>query len=138
MRVLITDDDPLCLKIMLLTLKEEFGHADFDLARNGRQALQKVMEAFQFGHPFDVVLLDIRMPGTNGQQVLKKIRAYEKRRGITPDRGTKIIMTSGLSDRNVLHAIQNDADGYFVKPVSRDDITREIRKYETGNNRITE
>jgi two-component system chemotaxis response regulator CheY len=138
MRVLVVEDDPICRETMVLTLQEEFGRGlSIDAVADGDTAISKVCGALQQGEPYRVVLLDIRLPRRNGQEVLRRIREHEKTLRLPSGRESKIIMTSGLSDRNVLKAIQNNADSYLVKPITREHITREVAKY-TGDYLVEE
>ena len=85
--------------------------------------------AARSGHPYDLVLLDIMMPGIDGQEALRQIRGWEEEQGISLGRGTKIIMTTCLDDpRNVLGAFQRGCESYLVKPIDREKLMGEIRK----------
>ena len=65
--ILIVDDEEVVRRSHLRSLADTGCHAE--AAADGRQALQ-VMER----HPFDIVLLDLRMPGLDGMDVLKTIK----------------------------------------------------------------
>ena len=68
-------------------------------------------------HSADVALLDIDMPGMNGLQLAEKIKT------ISPD--TKIVFVTGYSDYAV-DAFKIKASGYLLKPVTKEDLAREI------------
>ncbi len=80
------------------------------------------------GEPFDLVCLDIMMPGMSGQEVLTAIRGIEKKRTDLLPKTAKIIMTSTLNDRkNILVAYTNQCDVYLVKPVEYQQLVAQIR-----------
>jgi two-component system chemotaxis response regulator CheY len=60
------------------------------------------------------------MPGMDGQETLKRMRALEQERGIDDAGRAKVIMTTALEDHdNVLAAFSNACDGYVVKPIEK-------------------
>lgn len=74
-RILITEDDPLMAVIYRDTFEREGFSAE--IAPDGNIALERLK-----GNPPDLVLLDLMMPGLNGVEVLKHIRAQESTRGL--------------------------------------------------------
>jgi len=106
--------------IDIITIEKLLGK-DYDLktATTGEQALE-IAADFQ---P-DIILLDNMMPGLDGGQVCRKIRADS---GL---RHTKIIMVSGksrVSER--IEAYQAGADDYLTKPFNEDELLAKIRVY---------
>ena len=75
-------------------------------AAGGEEALQRLVRA-----AVDVVLLDRRMPGLSGQQVLQRIKGDERWRA------TPVIMISGEQDMpGIIECIEAGADDYLFKP----------------------
>lgn len=66
-RILAVDDDPICRRAIFLALKKVFN--DPDLAAGGATALPLVAQ-----HKYDVIFLDVDMPGMNGFELCSKIR----------------------------------------------------------------
>jgi two-component system chemotaxis response regulator CheY len=61
---------------------------------------------------------------------LKKIRQLEAQKGLDPEKRSKIIMTTAVSDKSyVLAAAQANCDGFLVKPITKDRLFNEIRKH---------
>jgi two-component system chemotaxis response regulator CheY len=69
------------------------------------------------------------MPGTDGQQALKKIREIEQDMGIRGAEEVKVIMTTALDDpKTVVEAYyRGGATSYIVKPIGHKKLIEEIR-----------
>jgi len=106
-RILIVDDDMDICKMLRRNLMFE-GRYDVFLAHDGETAVKKVK-----GLKPHIVLLDIKMPGMGGIEVLKKIKkAY-------PEAG--VIMITGTEDEELARkALSLGAYEYLVKPFSID------------------
>lgn len=87
-----------------------------DIVRDGYQALEKI-ENKKF---YDLVILDLNMPGISGKEVFYKIRK------LNPN--IKILICSGYSD-SILNddAFINEIDGYLHKPYLYEDLARSVR-----------
>lgn len=128
MRILIVEDDPL-LRASLDEILEPYGQRV--LAADGMEAIRIYRAAVETGAPFDLLLLDLMMPGKNGHQVLEEIRLLESQQGVAPDKALKAIVTSGLDDpRQVARAFfQGRAVAYLTKPVSAETLRAELAKF---------
>src|ERR1043166_2151899 len=93
MKTLIVEDDFTC-RTLLQALVSPYGESH--IAVNGNEALQAWRLAARSQQPYDLICLDIIMPGMDGQAVLNQIRSEEQARGVVSTRGTKIIMTTSL------------------------------------------
>lgn len=103
-RVLVVDDDAMNLRFAARLLRE-LGYSGA-LASDGHKALRLVDE-----QSFDLVLLDINMPGMNGQDTLKALRAR-------PGKRLPVLMVSGHDDDDTRrHFSALGADGLLVKPL---------------------
>lgn len=119
-RILIVDDHPIVRQgiTSLLSNYEEF--AVIGQADNGRDALSFVEEQAP-----DVVLLDIRMPGESGLEVLRRIQQVQ------PE--TKVLMlTSFDDDEYVMGALREGAQGFVLKNVSDEMLVHAIRGVSRG------
>jgi len=126
MRVLIVEDDFLSRNI-LRDLVSSYGVCD--VAVDGEEAIMAYDLAWEDGAPYDLIFMDIQMPGVNGLEAVKRIRAMEKERGIGSEGESKIIMTTALGDpKTVFEAFnQCGATAYVVKPISREKVLTEVR-----------
>lgn len=104
--VLVVDDDEVVRRSYQRSLQAANCNVEVDAAVNGEQAL-KALESKRF----DVVLLDLRMPGMDGMTVLKSIKRDWPASGV-------IIITGYPTVETAKEAIRLGADDYLAKPVS--------------------
>lgn len=103
MKILLVDDD-VFLRDMYATKFGELGHT-VTTAETGERALESIQAT-----PFDVVLLDMIMPGMNGIELLKKIKELK----ITPT-PTCIILSNQGGKEEIEAAEKAGAKGYIIK-----------------------
>jgi two-component system chemotaxis response regulator CheY len=126
MKTLIVEDDSTSRLLMQEFLK---GFGLTHIAVNGQEAVEAIRVALLSGHHYNLICLDIMMPGLNGQQALRKIREMEEERGIFSSDGAKIIMTTALDDmQNKISAFSGLCDGYLAKPIYKERLLAELRK----------
>ena len=106
--VLIVDDEEVVRRAHLRSLADTGCHAE--AAEDGPTAI-RVMEQ----HAFDVVLLDLRMPGPDGMEVLKTIKER------WPDCEV-VVITGYTTIESAKEAVRLGAQNYIVKPVGPDDV----------------
>ncbi len=124
MRILVVEDDFISRRLLCRYL-ETFGECD--VAVNGNEALAVLRQALDAGEPYDLVCLDIMMPGLSGQETLQELRKLETARSLAS--GTKVIMTTALEDKeSVAKAFAAQADGYVTKPVDKRRFVETIRE----------
>ena len=117
MKILIAEDD-FTSRLLMQEYLKSFGLAR--IAVNGREAVEVFREALETGQPYDLVCLDIMMPGMDGQQALREIRSMEKLKGISSTKGAKIVMTSALDDiQDKIKAFSGLCDDYLMKPIDK-------------------
>jgi DNA-binding NarL/FixJ family response regulator len=119
-RVLITDDHPVIrtgLRGMLA------GEPDIDVvaeARSGEEAVTLLR-----ADPFDVVLMDLRMPGDDGIRVIPRILGLRPRTRI-------IVLSTYETAADVLRSVENGAAGYLGKDTSPTELADAIRAAHRG------
>jgi two-component system sensor histidine kinase/response regulator len=110
-RVLVVDDDPLARDALAAMLRA--WALDVQEARSGTSAMAAFREATAAGVPFDVVLMDWKMPGQNGVEVAQAIRAETG--GAKPP---IIIMVSAFGRAELFDSAKRAGiEGFLVKPV---------------------
>ena len=129
MRVLIVEDDFTSRKLLEKILSP-FGEAD--LAVDGEEGIRLFRRALDSVRPYNLVCLDIMMPGMDGQQVLKMMREMEKDEGIVPKHEVKIIMTTALnSPKDVIAAYyKGGCSSYLVKPIDKKQLLTQLKDYQ--------
>lgn len=128
MRILVVEDDLVSRLVMTGSLNK-FGTCD--VASDGVEAVAACELALKEGKPYDLISLDIMMPNMDGQEALGKIRDLETEHGILPGMGSKIIMTTALSDiKNVSKAFKSECDGYVTKPIDNEKLMDKLRELE--------
>ncbi|MDY0110731.1 MAG: response regulator [Candidatus Krumholzibacteria bacterium] len=117
MRVLVVEDDFISRRLLCRYLQ---AFAECDVAVNGNEAVGAFKQVLQAGQRYDLVCLDIMMPGMDGQETLKRLRALEREHKVADETRTKVIMTTALEDHdNLMAAFNNACDGYVVKPIEK-------------------
>ena len=112
-RVLVVDDDAALAEMLTLVLRNEgFEQSDLSTAATRRMA------AFREYKP-DLVLLDLMLPGKDGIDVCREIRA---------ESGVPIVMLTAKSDTvDVVVGLESGADDYVVKPFKPKELVARIR-----------
>lgn len=79
-------------------------------ASNGDEALQRLEAAMQDGKPFDAVVLDVRMPGADGLEVLRRIKERAPQLPV-------ILLTGHASMGVAMQGLDLGAYDYMLKPI---------------------
>jgi two-component system response regulator MprA len=111
-RILVVDDDPMVATTVQRVLRPE-GY-DIDVALTGTAALDQAR-----AHPPDLVVLDVMMPGTDGFEVCRQLRA---------EASIPILLLTargGTADR--VHGLDVGADDYLVKPFAYAELLARVR-----------
>lgn len=116
MHSLIVEND-LVSSTLLKSIMKKYGTTDVLMERTA------VLPAFGKAHrdrkPYDVICLDIMLPGIDSQEILKRLRVWENGQGISGLDSVKTIMMTALDDnRNIMEAFRCQYEGYIVKPVN--------------------
>ncbi len=127
MKILIAEDDAISRQIIHKILAR-FGRCDAVV--DGAEAVEAFQLALEDGDPYDLICLDIMMPGVDGQAALKEIRELERRMDIRGERGVKVIMLTALDDpHSVVEAYyRGGATAYLVKPIEADKLLVELQR----------
>jgi DNA-binding LytR/AlgR family response regulator len=121
MRVLIVDDEPPARAEMRYML-EKIGYAgDVDDAETAVDALARLQES-----RYDLVLLDIRMPGLSGLEAVKVINRARPRPHV-------VFVTA--YDEHAVEAFEVEADDYLLKPVSERRLRRALDRVQDHRHR---
>jgi two-component system OmpR family response regulator/two-component system response regulator QseB len=113
MRVLVVEDDPEIASLVLETLQTE-GYA-LDLATDGNEAISLVQS-----FPYDLLVLDIMLPGANGFTIAKTLRSRKQNMPIL-----MLTARDGVDDR--VEGLELGADDYLVKPFHLKELRARVR-----------
>jgi CheY-like chemotaxis protein len=117
MRILVAVDD-LVSRLAMEDVLRQCGQAEIVTAEDGAAA----WAALSGGQHFDLLCLDLRMPPPDGLELVARLRAT------TALRRVPVMLITSTADRNtVLNATRADLQGFIVKPVGSDTVTRILR-----------
>lgn len=127
-KVLLVEDNPANQLVALKTL--QMWHVDVDVASDGYQALSALKKSV-----YDLVLMDIQMPGIDGFETTKLIRSELSE----PQRSVPIYaMTASVLNDPEARAVNAGMNGYISKPFELDDLYKKISAYLKINDSSTE
>ncbi|MCA9259363.1 MAG: CHASE domain-containing protein [Planctomycetales bacterium] len=109
-RVLLAEDGPDNQRLIAHVLRK--AGASVELADNGQIALEKTLAAFNAGHPYDVVLMDMQMPVMDGYTSTATLRAAEYN-------GPIIALTAHAMSGDRERCLEAGCDDYATKPIDR-------------------
>lgn len=113
-RILIVDDDPEAVRLITKRLQPE-GY-QLDIAHTGEEGLEKALST-----TVDLVLLDIKLPGMDGLDVLTRIKSRHPEIGV-------IMMTAYGSEKIAVEALKRGADDYLIKPLDEGEPMSTVRQ----------
>lgn len=123
-RVVLADDQPLVRAALQMVISEADGMEVAGEAGDGAEAVALAVEL----RP-DVVVMDIRMPGTDGIEATRQITERLE--------GTQVIVLTTFDDDDCVYgALRAGAAGFLVKDMALDDILAAVRVVATGDGLI--
>ena len=120
--VLLAEDNDINA-LLARALLTKLGHRPA-LATNGVDALESFFAARAAGLPFDLVLMDMRMPGLDGLEVARRIRAAEAASG---EKRTPIVaLTANAFPEDRAACLEAGMDDFLTKPLDRERLARTL------------
>lgn len=119
-RVVIADDHPLLREGLRRILELEGGITVVDEAGDGQGAINLARKI-----PFDILLMDLNMPGVNGLEACRTIRRDFPQIGL-------LVLTVDDSDEKIFEVLQLGVAGYLLKDVDSHTLVDSIRKVYKG------
>jgi two-component system sensor histidine kinase/response regulator len=115
LRVLIVDDNE-TNRLLLATLLKSWGCL-FKEACDAEQALEALKRAAAGGHPFEITVIDMLMPGTDGEELGRVIK------GSSAIRDTRLVMMTSLGERGQAKRLKAIGFcGYLTKPIRQSQV----------------
>ena len=125
MRVLIVDDHQILRRGLREVIHEQFPKAEFGEAENSQTALESI-----YREKWDLVLLDVNIPGRSGLDVLQEIKQS------APE--TPVLMVSAYPEEDfAVRALKLRAAGYLTKNCVADELNAAVRKALSGGRYVT-
>jgi two-component system, NarL family, invasion response regulator UvrY len=124
-RVLIVDDHAILRRGLRALLADEFADARFGDASNAEQALEQVGK-----EEWDVVLLDITLPGKSGLDLLKELKAERPTLPV-------LVLSVHPEDQFAVRVLKAGAAGYMTKESAPEELVQAIRKILAGGRYVS-
>ena len=119
-RILIADDHAIVREGLKQIVSESSDMAVTDEASDGHEALDKALNG-----DYDVVILDITMPGINGLDALKQIRSHRPKLPI-------LVLSMHPEEQYAVRVLKAGASGYLTKESIPDELITSIRRVSLG------
>ena len=123
--VLLADDDRLVRTGLRAILDHEPDLAVVGEAENGEEAVERAANL----HP-DVVLMDVRMPGTDGLEATRRLVERD------PERPRVLVVTTFENDAYVYDALRVGASGFVLKRVDPSELVNAVRIAASGESLV--
>lgn len=125
MKILIVDDHAIVRRGLRQLLSDEFGDVQFGEAGNAAEALEQSHRA-----AWDVIILDISMPGRSGLDVLKEIKKEQP--GVPV-----LVLSMHPEDQLATRALKAGASGYMTKESATEELVGAVSKVLAGGNYVS-
>ena len=114
MRCLVIDDEPTA-RLHLRLLLEARGPVDE--APDAIAGLQRIRDAVADNDPYDLVCIDLSMPGPSGIDAIKMVQEVDKK--LRQGKHTNVVVVTASDDqKDIRAALHQHVDGYLLKPVT--------------------
>jgi two-component system, NarL family, invasion response regulator UvrY len=125
MKILLADDHAILRKGLIQLLAEEYPKAEFGEASTTSEALANLSR-----EPWDVVVLDIFLPGRNGLEVLHEVRKQDSNLPV-------LVLSSAPEEQLAIRVLKAGASGYLNKQSAPEDLVKAVRKVLTGGRYVS-
>ena len=126
MKTLIVENDLMCQKFIESCL---LPYGECVTAASGYEAIDVFKAAWQEGHPYDLVCLDVMMPRMDGLEALMAIRRFEWAQGVNEHDHVKVVMTTTLNnDEPAQEVFWQVWDAFLTKPIDKRKLIEQLIK----------
>ena len=102
-------------------------HICCDIAVNGDEVLSAFQMSQEDGTPYDIMLIDLELPGGDPQKIIADIRKREERRNIVRlDKIKFVAISTPDTPRNALIEILSQCEGHVTKPIRKGDFLGQL------------
>ena len=128
MKTLIVEDD-FTSRLFLQTFLSRYGECH--IAVNGKEAVKAFRMATDSASPYDLICMDIMLPEMDGKEAVKQMRTVEEARGVNSTHGSKIIMTTAVTDmKDIVQSFRELCDAYLFKPIDTAKLVSELKSLQ--------
>lgn len=121
----MTDDHAVVRQGLKLILADHFQKAVFGQARNATEALMRIAK-----EPWDVLVLDITMPGRSGLEILQDVKRLRPKLPV-------LVLSMHPEDQFAVRMLKAGADGYLTKESADEELVGAIKKVVGGGRYIS-
>lgn len=125
MKILITDDHAVLRRGLRQILEDGFGKLHFGEASNASEAIEQVAKEH-----WDLVVLDITMPGRSGLDALKEIKALKPNMRI-------LVLSVHSEDQFAVRVLKAGASGFLNKDSAPEELVKAVRKVIAGGRYVS-
>jgi DNA-binding NarL/FixJ family response regulator len=125
MKILIADDHAVLRKGLVMILAEAFPGAEFGEASSEAETLDYLRQ-----QRWDVLILDIFMPGRSGLDVLGEVRQHSVRLPV-------LVLSSAPEEQLAIRVLKAGASGYLNKQVAPEELAKAVRKVVAGGRYVS-
>lgn len=126
-KLLLVEDDPADAELTLLSLREERLNTEFEIARDGAEALDLIFRRGVYeNHSWDqpcLILLDLKLPRVSGHEVLRVLKTNDRTRTIPV-----VVLTSSNQERDVAECYHLGANSFVQKPADLREFREKVRQ----------
>jgi DNA-binding NarL/FixJ family response regulator len=125
MKILIADDHAVVRQGLKQILADEYRRATFGEASNAQEAIDRVWQ-----DEWDVVILDVTMPGRSGLEALREIRKSKPRLPV-------LVLSMHPEDQFAMRVLKSGASGYMTKESAPEQLVGAVKKVMTGGRYVS-
>jgi DNA-binding NarL/FixJ family response regulator len=125
MKILIADDHAIVRKGLSQLLCEEFSAAEIHEASNSAEILEKAQQGI-----WDIILLDISMPGRSGLETLKQIRDYGVKAPV-------LVISMHPEEQYAIRVLKAGASGFMNKDSATEELIAAVHRVLSGRKYIS-
>lgn len=125
-KILIGDDHAIVREGMMRLLRDEFREVEFGEAKCGIDVLDMAREG-----KWDVIIMDITMPGRTGLEILKQLKAEEIPTPV-------LVLSMYPEDQYAVRVMRAGAAGYLTKDTASEQLVQAVKKVLSGKKYISE
>jgi len=125
MRILIADDHAVVRQGLMLILGRALGPMEFGEAADSRQAIAAALK-----EPWNLMILDLSMPGRNGLEVLKELRAQRPALPV-------LVLSMHAEEQYAVRAFRAGAAGYLTKANASAELVKAVERILSGGRYVS-